>query len=352
MTSVERLFSYGTLRLPQVQRELFGAELPTTSDTLVGWRLRMLRISDAAVLAMSGATEHPILERTGEAFDRVDGAVLELTPEQLAAADAYEVDDYRRVRASLASGLDAWVYAAAEAEGAGRLSRRSGGTEGLGVLAERARRLHETSGARVLLGITGSPGSGKTTLARALVAELNERADASASAPFAVHLPMDGFHLANATLGRLGLRQRKGAIETFDGWGFVALLERVRREIDHTVYAPAFERKVDEPVAGEIAIEASARIVVVEGNYLLNDVEPWRRARDLLDETWFCDTDDDERMSRLVRRHTEFGRTPAAARAWATDVDGANARRIAPAREWADLVVSGVTWEVVADRRR
>jgi pantothenate kinase len=351
VTPVERLFSYGTLRLPQVQRELFGAELPTTPDTLVGWRLRMLRITDAAVLAMSGEAEHPILEYTGAASDRVDGAVLELTPDQLAAADRYEVDDYRRVRASLASGLEAWVYAGTEAEGAGRLSGRRGGKEGLALLAERARRLHEASGGRVLVGITGSPGSGKTTLARALVAELNERADASAAAPFAVHLPMDGFHLANATLERLGLRQRKGAIETFDGWGFVALLERIRREVDHTVYAPAFEREGDEPVAGEIAIEASARIVVVEGNYLLNDVEPWRRVRDLLDEAWFCDTADDERMLRLVRRHTEFGRTPAAARAWAREVDGANARRIAPARKRADLVVSGITWKVLTDRR-
>ena len=162
---------------------------------------------------------------------------------------------------------------------------------------------------------------------------------------------MDGFHLANATLDRLGLRQRKGAIETFDGWGFVALLDRVRREVDHAVYAPAFERAVDEPVAGEIAIEASARVVVVEGNYLLSDAEPWRRVRELLDESWFCDADDDERMSRLVHRHTEFGRSPDAARAWATEVDGANALGIAPSRERADVVVSGVTWAVVADRR-
>ncbi|WP_448006112.1 nucleoside/nucleotide kinase family protein [Agromyces bauzanensis] len=232
----------------------------------------------------------------------------------------------------------------------------------LAVLADRARGVLAAAAAsasaagpaaapvgRVLIGITGSPGAGKTTLAAELVAALNANGAGEASA---VHLPMDGFHLANATLDRLGLRDRKGAIETFDGRGFVALLERVRHEFEHTVYAPAFERDVDEPVAGEIAIAPTHGIVVVEGNYLLDASEPWRRVRGLLDEAWFCDADDDERMPRLVRRHTESGRSPEAARAWATEVDGANARRIAPGRERADLVVSGVTREVVVERSR
>ena len=112
MPATERLFSYGTLRLPHVQRQLFGTELPTTSDALVGWRLRMLRITAPDVVALSGEAEHPILERTDDPRDRVDGVVLEVTAEQLAAADAYEVDDYRRVRAQLASGGETWVYAA------------------------------------------------------------------------------------------------------------------------------------------------------------------------------------------------------------------------------------------------
>jgi hypothetical protein len=112
MPATERLFSYGTLRLPHVQRQLFGTELPSTADAIVGWRIRMLRIADSDVVALSGEAEHPILEHTGVSADRVDGVVLEITADQLAAADTYEVDDYRRVRAKLASGGETWVYAA------------------------------------------------------------------------------------------------------------------------------------------------------------------------------------------------------------------------------------------------
>jgi pantothenate kinase len=196
-----------------------------------------------------------------------------------------------------------------------------------------------TPGGRIIIGIAGSPGAGKTTLAKQLVERINGRP----GAPRAVYLPMDGFHLANATLDRLGIHDRKGAIETFDGWGFVALLGRVLAERDHPVYAPSFERTVDEGIAGEIAISDDAEIVIAEGNYLLVDREPWNRIPALLAESWFCATDAGERLDRLVDRHTRHGRSPEAALEWASSVDGANALLIEPTRARADLVVSGST---------
>jgi pantothenate kinase len=200
-------------------------------------------------------------------------------------------------------------------------------------------------GGRVILGIAGSPGSGKTALARAVTDRVNALVAATgpaASGPTAAHVPMDGFHLANSTLDALGRRERKGAIDTFDAWGYVALLRRLGIEREHTVYAPAFERIVDEPVAGSIAVAPAVRLVITEGNYLLVDAEPWSRIPSLLAASWFVATPAEVREARLVDRHTRHGRTPAAALAWSREVDGANAVVIEPTRSRASLVVEGL----------
>ncbi|MCT9620066.1 nucleoside/nucleotide kinase family protein [Curtobacterium sp. C2H10] len=190
---------------------------------------------------------------------------------------------------------------------------------------DRAIRL-ATDGQRTVLGIAGAPGAGKSTLARRIVAGV----DAALGAGTAVQVPMDGFHLANTALDTLGRHDRKGAIDTFDGDGYVALVRRLVAGDEAVVWAPDFDRRVDEPVAGSIAVPQRTRLVVSEGNYLLDDSDPWAALADLFTETWFCAVDDTVRVDRLVGRHMRHGRDHEAARTWAVEVDGVNAVRVAP----------------------
>lgn len=186
------------------------------------------------------------------------------------------------------------------------------------------------SGQRKILGIAGAPGSGKSTLAQALLEQAGERA---------VVLPMDGYHLANAELARLGRAARKGAEDTFDSAGYVALLSRLRSQSgDELIYAPQFLREIEEAVAGAIPIPPSTQLIITEGNYLLLDRGHWARVHPLLDECWYLDVDLALRVQRLVARHVQFGRTPEAARAWVMDSDEANAALIETTRPRADLI--------------
>lgn len=188
-----------------------------------------------------------------------------------------------------------------------------------------------TTGPRRILGLAGAPGAGKSTLAAALVRAL---------APAAVLVPMDGFHLADAELVRLGRRERKGTPDTFDAEGFVDLLRLLRRADPDAVYAPAFDRNLDEAVAAAIRVPPSTPLVVTEGNYLLLDDGPWSQVRPLLDEAWFLEGDDALRVERLVRRHVRHGKELQQAREWVQRCDEANARTVAVTRERADLVVA------------
>ena len=188
------------------------------------------------------------------------------------------------------------------------------------------------TGKRMLLGITGSPGSGKSTFAAALHALFE--------AGTAVVVPMDGFHLGNAIIDGTPLRQRKGAIDTFDVGGYLSLLQRLARRDEPVVYAPDFRRQIDEPVAASIAVPASVPLVITEGNYLLADPPAWKKVRAQLDEVWFVDTPPALRLERLVDRHVYFGMERPAAEEWAAGSDQANAELIEKTKASADRIIS------------
>jgi pantothenate kinase len=192
------------------------------------------------------------------------------------------------------------------------------------------------AGDRSVLGIAGAPGAGKSTLARRIVTEVTTRLGPGV----AVQVPMDGFHLSNAALDALGRHERKGAIDTFDAAGYVELVRRLATpDTTTTVWAPDFDRRVDEPVAGTIAVPPDTMLVVSEGNYLLDETAPWHALPDLFTETWGCVVDDDVRIDRLVGRHMRHGRDHEAARAWAVEVDGVNAARVTADLHRASLLV-------------
>lgn len=186
-------------------------------------------------------------------------------------------------------------------------------------------------GRRTLLGITGSPGSGKSTFAAWLQQQFGPAV--------AVVVPMDGFHLGNAIIDGTPLRQRKGAMDTFDVGGYLSLLQRLVRRDEPVVYAPEFRRTLDEPVAASIAVPASVPLVITEGNYLLAESPQWKDVRSQLDEVWFMDTPPPLRLGWLVDRHVEFGMERTAAEAWATGPDEANAAMVEATRQGADRII-------------
>lgn len=189
-------------------------------------------------------------------------------------------------------------------------------------------------GNRKVLGLIGAPGSGKSTLASALKDHFGPRA---------VIVPMDGYHLANTELARLGRAHRKGAEDTFDSAGYVSLLRRIRnQQPGEIIYAPEYRREVEEGIAGAIAIRPEAQLVITEGNYLLLDRGHWAVVRPLLDLAWYVDVDDNVRRERLVERHMRFGRSRQEAIDWANNTDEPNARLIATTRDRADEIFQ---WE-------
>ncbi|MDH6578785.1 nucleoside/nucleotide kinase family protein [Kitasatospora sp. MAP5-34] len=223
-------------------------------------------------------------------------------------------------------------------------------TSGPGALLTRAVELLHGRGAgsgRTILGLTGPPGAGKSTLAHYLVTEIDCREGPGTAA----YLPLDGFHFSNTQLDRLGLRSRKGAPPSFDAWGYVALLRRVVNERFHDVYAPDFDRTLDEPVAARHVIRPHTRLVITEGNYLANADAPWPEARGLLRELWYVDTEDAVREERLLRRHTIGGQDAATARRRIASNDHLNGEYVKSARAVCTRVVRAGDLPVAVDGR-
>ena len=185
-------------------------------------------------------------------------------------------------------------------------------------------------GGRKILGIVGPPGCGKSTLTETLLEMLGDRA---------VAVPMDGFHLANSELARLGRASRKGAEDTFDSAGYVALLRRLKTQpAGEVVYAPEFRREIEEPIANAIPVFPETPLVITEGNYLLLDQGHWANVRGLLDEIWYVEVDHVIRRDRLVKRHMRYGRSLAEAQDWVASTDEPNAVRIETTKHRADTL--------------
>ena len=182
---------------------------------------------------------------------------------------------------------------------------------------------------RYILGIAGAPGAGKSTASQAISQKLDSRCTV---------VEMDGFHLANRELDRLGRREQKGAPETFDADGYAALLHRLR-SADSIVYAPVFDREIDESIGSATAVEPRTPLIVTEGNYLLLPHGSWPQVRAAIDTVWYLEVPEATRTQRLMKRHSRFGRSSEAAADWVRRVDQPNADMIAAARSRADLIV-------------
>ncbi len=183
---------------------------------------------------------------------------------------------------------------------------------------------------RVIIGVAGAPGAGKSTVAHRLADEIAG----------AVVVGMDGYHLAHSVLVERGDVELKGAIDTFDAHGYVTLLQRIRADGPETVWAPEFRREIADAIAGAVEVPRCARLVVTEGNYLLSDTEPWSRLPGLCDEIWYAEVPESQRIARLVARHVAYGRSPQQAHERATTgSDAVNARLVAATRARADVIV-------------
>ncbi|NOD47710.1 MULTISPECIES: uridine kinase [unclassified Ruegeria] len=187
---------------------------------------------------------------------------------------------------------------------------------------------------RTIVAIAGPPASGKSTLAETVVKSLNTQQNSVV--PFATLIPMDGYHLDNGVLEPRGLLPRKGAPETFDGIGFCDAIRRLQ-SARHELFYPKFDRHMDIAIANAIAVHPETPVVVVEGNYLLMDSDPWRTVADAYAATVFISPTLEELESRLQQRWIKHGFDPKSALRRAKSNDLPNAQLVIRNSRKADL---------------
>ncbi len=202
----------------------------------------------------------------------------------------------------------------------------------LDQVLERINAFNTSANKRVIIGIVGKPGAGKSTLTEQILNILPKGV--------VTIVPMDGYHLSNSQLTKLGLADRKGAPNTFDSDGYVNLLRRLRSEIDKDIYFPVFHREIEESYAADGVVLANTKIVLTEGNYLLLDDMGWQGVAEELDEIWYVNTDDYLRLDRLTKRHQKFGKDADTAYQWARGSDEVNAKIVEATASKADYIIN------------
>jgi pantothenate kinase len=196
---------------------------------------------------------------------------------------------------------------------------------------ERAISLTRALDTRIIIGLVGKPGAGKSTLSSYLLKKLPKETTAL--------VPMDGYHLSNTQLALLGRGDRKGAPDTFDSEGYADLLQRIKTNHTQEIYFPMFHREIEESIAAEGVIHPHTSLVITEGNYLLLGEAGWSRVAPTLTECWYVDVDNDMRMARLVSRHIKFGKSAEDAHTWAHGTDQHNAELIERTMARADVII-------------
>lgn len=195
----------------------------------------------------------------------------------------------------------------------------------------RVKNLTNNSNKRVIIGIVGKPGSGKSTLSNFLMSNL--------PIDKVSLVPMDGYHLSNKVLMDQDKMDRKGAPDTFDVRGYADLLKTISIT-NENIFFPIFHREIEESISAEGVITSDTRVVITEGNYLLHGMDGWGAIREFLSETWYVEVDDRLRLERLVNRHKIFGKEDKAAFDWAHGTDEKNAKLVEASKGLADFLVT------------